>query len=159
MSMAIGSSIMPETKPTQLNGGAKTTATDQRSEAIQKKQEDAEKVAQDFETMFVDLMVKSMRQTAQPEDTSNAEDVYQGMLDSEYSKSMTATQSFGIRAQVLNWLEQTDPDLKLKAPADNAKTDDKSILSERKIDTASLQNEALALKAATQAYRLSSAPR
>ena len=159
MSMAIGSSIMPETKPTQLNGGAKTTATDQRSEAIQKRREDAEKVAQDFETMFVDLMVKSMRQTAQPEDTSNAEDVYQGMLDSEYSKSMTATQSFGIRAQVLNWLEQTDPDLKLKAPADNAKTDDKSILSERKIDTASLQNEALALKAATQAYRLSSAPR
>ena len=159
MSMAIGSSMMPETKPTHLNGGAKTTATDQRSEAIQKKPEDAEKVAQDFETMFVDLMVKSMRQTAQPEDTSNAEDVYQGMLDSEYSKSMTATQSFGIRAQVLNWLEQTDPDLKLKAPADNAKTDDKSILSERKIDTASLQNEALALKAATQAYRLSSTPR
>jgi Rod binding domain-containing protein len=159
MSIAIGSSMMPETKPTQLNGGAKTTATDPRSEAIQKKREDAEKVAQDFETMFVDLMVKSMRQTAQPEDTSNAEDVYQGMLDSEYSKSMTATQSFGIRAQVLNWLEQTDPDLKLKSPADNAKTDDKSILSERKIDTASLQNEALALKAATQAYRLSSAPR
>lgn len=159
MSITIGSSMLPEMKSAQPNGRAKSAATDQRSEAIQKKREDAEKVAQDFETMFIDLVVKSMRQTAQPEDTSNAEDVYQGMLDSEYSKSMTATQSFGIRTQVLNWLEQTDPDLKLKSPGDSTKSNSNAVLSERKIDTTTLQNEALALKAASQAYRLSSLPR
>jgi len=72
----------------------------------------AEKAAQEFETLFVDMMVKSMRQTAAPEDSSNAEDIYQGMLDSEYSKSMTTANNFGIREQILNWMEQADPSLK-----------------------------------------------
>lgn len=64
------------------------------TEAQQRKRQEAEKAAQEFETLFVDMMVKSMRQTAQGEEVSNAEDVYQGMLDSEYSKSMTTANNF-----------------------------------------------------------------
>jgi peptidoglycan hydrolase FlgJ len=119
-----------------------------------KKRIEAEKVAQDFETMFVELMVKSMRQTAQREDLSNAEDIYQGMLDSEYSKGMAASRSFGIKEQVLNWLEQTNP--QLKQQSSGASTSD---VTPPSADAQKLRNEALALKAATQAYQLSSGSR
>jgi flagellar protein FlgJ len=131
------------------------TQATEPSEAVSKKRAEAEKVAQDFETMFVELMVKSMRQTAQREDLSNAEDVYQGMLDSEYSKGMAASRSFGIKEQVLNWLEQTDPQLRLNGEGTTPTPDSQST----SVDTQKLRNEAFALKAATQAYQLSSGPR
>ncbi|NBO38158.1 hypothetical protein EBU99_06215 [bacterium] len=139
-----------------------TQKIDAKKEIIDRRRAEAEKVAQDFETMFIDMVVKSMRQTAQPEDLSNAEDIYQGMLDSEYSKSMTATQTFGIREQILNWLEQTDPEIKRVAsdsreaqPSQPAQNSDKTV----RTDALNLQNESWALKAATQAYRLSAQPR
>ncbi|MEY3903125.1 MAG: hypothetical protein RL189_2431 [Pseudomonadota bacterium] len=123
------------------------------SEELLRKRQDAEKAAQEFETMFVDMMVKSMRQTAQPEEMSNAEDIYQGMLDSEYSKSMTAANNFGIREQILNWMEQADPSLKAAAGAnDKPATNDKNATAS---EQARLQNEMWALKAASQAYQLS----
>ncbi|MEN9528982.1 MAG: hypothetical protein RI932_855 [Pseudomonadota bacterium] len=130
-----------------------------KQEGLQRKREEAEKVAQEFETMFMDMMVKSMRQTAQREDVSNAEDIYQGMLDSEYSKSMTATQSFGIRTQILNWLEQTDPDLRTMTNDKSIGSSEKGSQPDPKLDAKSLLNESMALKAATQAYRMSSTQR
>jgi flagellar protein FlgJ len=130
-----------------------------RKEALQKKREEAEKVAQDFETMFIDMMVKSMRQTAQREDVSNAEDIYQGMLDSEYSKSMTATKSFGIRTQILDWLEQTDPELKQFSNDKSSATAETGARADTKIDSKGLLSESMALKAATQAYKMSSIAR
>lgn len=144
---------------TPLKSDTTSKSTNVNTERIERKRSEAQQVAQDFETMFVDLMIKSMRQTAQPEDTSNAEDVYQGMLDSEYSKSMTASKSFGIREQILNWLEQTDPELR-KNPAVQAgakETDQK--LQGQEFSAANLMNESMALKAATQAYRFASTPR
>ncbi|MEN9810450.1 MAG: hypothetical protein RLZZ488_2017 [Pseudomonadota bacterium] len=123
------------------------------SDELLRKRQDAEKAAQEFETMFVDMMVKSMRQTAQPEEMSNAEDIYQGMLDSEYSKSMTSANNFGIREQILNWMEQADPSLK-----EAAVTNEKSSINDTNTtasEQARLQNEMWALKAASQAYQLS----
>jgi Rod binding domain-containing protein len=132
-------------------------AASQLSPEVLKKRSEAEKVAEEFETMFMDMMVKSMRKTSQPEDVSNAEDIYQGMLDSEYAKSMTATQSFGIKSQILQWLEQTDPLLKVN-PSERTESNNKSELSESRKDTFQLQNDALALKAANHAYRLNALP-
>jgi Rod binding domain-containing protein len=137
--------------------GKTQKAADLSPELIKKRSE-AEKVAEEFETMFMDMMVKSMRKTSQPEELSNAEDIYQGMLDSEYAKSMTATQSFGIRSQILQWLEQTDPALRT-GPSEGTSGTVTTDLSESKKDALQLQNEALALKAANQAYRLSSSSR
>ncbi len=138
--------------PTQSAQGAGVV-----TEAQQRKRQEAEKAAQEFETLFVDMMVKSMRQTAQGEDVSNAEDVYQGMLDSEYSKSMTTANNFGIREKILEWMEQTDPSLKIgKQEPENknpAKPDNVSA------DNLKIQNEMWALKAASQAYQLSGRPR
>lgn len=72
---------------------------------------EAQKVALDFETLFVDLMLKQMRQTAKPEDMSNAEEMFQGMLDGEYSKGMTEAQEFGIRSMILEWMKNAEPEL------------------------------------------------
>ncbi|MEN9826023.1 MAG: hypothetical protein RI953_1768 [Pseudomonadota bacterium] len=119
-------------------------------EKLLAKRQEAEKAAQEFETLFVDMMVKSMRQTAAPEDSSNAEDIYQGMLDSEYSKSMTTANNFGIREQILNWMEQADPSLK-NVNSQNSKSQSDGLSAE----TAKVQNEMWALKAASQAYQLS----
>lgn len=137
-----------------LNANQATNSSPE-NEALSRKRAEAEKVAQDFETMFVELMVKSMRQTAQRDDLSNAEDVYQSMLDSEYSKGMAASKSFGIKEQVLNWLEQTDPQLK----SASAQSSDSDKTSPNTIDSQKLRSDALALKAATQAYQLSSGSR
>ena len=71
-----------------------------------KKSKDADAVAKEFETLFVDMMMKSMRGTVKPDDESNAENIYKSMLDSEYSKNMTDAQSFGIREMVRNWITQ-----------------------------------------------------
>ncbi|MES2614157.1 MAG: rod-binding protein [Bdellovibrionota bacterium] len=70
----------------------------------EKKLKEADSVAKEFETLFVDMMMKSMRETAKPEEETNAENIYKGMLDSEYSKTMTDAQSFGIREMVRQWI-------------------------------------------------------
>lgn len=130
------------------------------TEAQLKKRQDAERAAQEFETLFVDMMVKSMRKSAQAEDVSNAEDIYQGMLDSEYSKSMTTSNNFGIRDKILDWMEQTDPSLKTgKRDAEQLNADNKKTESTPSADSLRIQNEMWALKAASQAYQLSGRPR
>lgn len=83
-----------------------------RLEQDAQKYAQAEKAAKDFESMFVNMMLKAMRATAKPEDESNAQDIYQGMLDSEYSKAMTDGQNFGVKDMVLDWMKNADPDLK-----------------------------------------------
>ena len=72
----------------------------------QKKAKEADAVAKEFETLFVDMMMKSMRNSVKSEDESNAENIYKSMLDSEYSKTMTDAQSFGIREMVRNWITE-----------------------------------------------------
>jgi flagellar protein FlgJ len=70
----------------------------------EKKSKEADAVAKEFETLFVDMMMKSMRETVKPDDETNAQNIYKSMLDSEYSKNMTDAQSFGIREMVRNWI-------------------------------------------------------
>jgi len=146
--------ILPENQSGK-NSRASERANESTQAAVPDEREkqkrlDAEKAAQDFETMFVDMMVKSMRETARPEDASNAEDVYQGMLDSEYSKAMTAANDFGIRQSIMQWMEQADPSIK----NNNNSVEGKSKNSQD-VDTIKLQNDMWALKAASQAYQLS----
>jgi Rod binding domain-containing protein len=54
------------------------------------------KAAQDFEAVFLGILTKSMRESVQKSDLmgdSNAEGMYQSMLDTEYTKQM-ANQNF-----------------------------------------------------------------
>ena len=80
-------------------------------DGLTKKWSEAQNAAAEFETLFMDLIVKGMRQTAKPEDASNASEIYTGMLDSEYAKVMTGSQSFGVRDMILDWMKSADPTL------------------------------------------------
>jgi flagellar protein FlgJ len=84
------------------------------------KASEAQRVAVEFETLFLDIIMKGMRQTAKPEDQSNAQDIFTGMLDQEYAKNMTASRDFGVRGMILDWMKTADPGLGLGEAARNA---------------------------------------
>ncbi len=84
----------------------KETISKHGPKKINLNEKQAQEVAKEFETMFVDMMLKSMRETARPTDESNAQNIYSTMLDGEYSKVMTEGTNFGIRDMILGWVKQ-----------------------------------------------------
>ena len=80
-----------------------------QADTKQKINPQAEKVAQEFEALFLDLMLKSMRRTATSEAESNAEGIYKSMLDTEYAKNMATNRSFGIKEIILDWMQKQHP--------------------------------------------------
>jgi Rod binding domain-containing protein len=61
--------------------------------------EDIRKVAEEFESLFLGLVLKSMRDTVMKSglvDGGNAEDIYRSMLDTEYAKIMASQRHTGI---------------------------------------------------------------
>ena len=69
-----------------------------------KTKSEVEKVSKDFESLFVNLVLKSMRKTVSKSeliDNSHAQEIYEGMLDEQYSKMMVANKgSFGLAKQI-----------------------------------------------------------
>ena len=59
---------------------------------------DLEEVAQEFESLFVQQMLKSARaaKLADGVFSSEAQETYQSLLDQEYSKTLAKNHSFGI---------------------------------------------------------------
>lgn len=61
------------------------------------------KSAQEFEALFTQIMLKSMRDSVHSGglvDGGNGEDIFRSMLDTEYAKSMANTGQFGIASLV-----------------------------------------------------------
>ena len=61
------------------------------------------KSAKDFESIFVNMMLKSMRSSVQKSgfiDGGNAEEIYRGMLDQEYSQMMSKTDRIGLASTI-----------------------------------------------------------
>jgi Rod binding domain-containing protein len=59
--------------------------------------------AQEFEAIFLETMLKTMRESIQKGgliDGGNAEQMYQSMLDSEYAKQMAAQNMTGIAGNI-----------------------------------------------------------
>ncbi|MEY4630700.1 MAG: flagellar rod-binding protein FlgJ [Pseudomonadota bacterium] len=59
--------------------------------------------AQEFEAIFLEMMLKTMRDSVQKSgliDGGNAEQMYQSMLDSEYAKQMSAQNMTGIAGNI-----------------------------------------------------------
>ena len=57
------------------------------------------KLAEEFESIFTEIVLKSMRETVPDKgliDGGNGEDVFRSMLDSEYAKSMAVQRRSGI---------------------------------------------------------------
>ena len=70
-------------------------------------------LAGEFESIFTELVLKSMRSSVQKGgliDGGNGEDIFKGMLDSEYSKAMADQRSSGIADSIEKHLLQAyDP--------------------------------------------------
>jgi Rod binding domain-containing protein len=61
-------------------------------------------VARDFEAVFLELMLKSMRNTVPKSelmDGGNGEEIFRSMLDGEYAKAMSQQESYGSIAQAI----------------------------------------------------------
>lgn len=59
--------------------------------------------AQEFEAIFIETMLKTMRDSVQKSgliDGGNAEQMYQSMLDSEYAKQMASQGTSGLAADI-----------------------------------------------------------
>lgn len=65
--------------------------------------------AQDFEAIFLETMLKSMRQSVEKSgliDGGNAERMYESMLDTEYAKQMASQNMTGIAGDIERQLLQ-----------------------------------------------------
>ena len=63
----------------------------------------AKKVAKDFESLFIGMMVKSMRETVGKDKLTNGghgEEIYSSLLDQEYAKAMTESGGVGLTAML-----------------------------------------------------------
>lgn len=63
------------------------------------------KVAQDFESLFLEIVLKSMRGTVSKSglvDGGNGEEIFRSMLDGEYAKSMASQGTSGLADSIAN---------------------------------------------------------
>ena len=97
-------------------GGAVDTAMDSRVAGLsaprgqERDVAKIKKLANEFESVFLEQMLKGMRSTVQKGglvDGGNAEEVYTSMLDSEYSKIMAGQRGSGIADMIERQLLQT----------------------------------------------------
>lgn len=74
------------------------------------KQEQLKQASQDFEAIFLETVLKSMRQSVMKSglmDGGHAEDLYRSMLDSEYAKSMSGLDQTGLSQMIYQQLIKT----------------------------------------------------
>jgi flagellar protein FlgJ len=99
-----------------LQNSAIDFASNGKAEALESKTKQAKdigkirKLAEDFEAMFVEQMLKGMRTSVQKSgliDGGNAEEIYTSMLDSEYAKTMAGQRSTGLADLVERQLLQS----------------------------------------------------
>jgi Rod binding domain-containing protein len=65
--------------------------------------------SEDFESLLIDQMLSAMRKTLSKERLYGgglAEDIFQGMLDEEYSKLMARSESFGLAEKIYDQLSK-----------------------------------------------------
>jgi peptidoglycan hydrolase FlgJ len=89
--LAIKETPIRSTKGISLRGGSKATP------------EQIDAAAKDFESQFISQMMATMFSTVDKEESlagSDAEDMYQSMLQNEYGKIITRTGGIGVADQV-----------------------------------------------------------
>lgn len=65
--------------------------------------EEIKKLSKDFEAIFMEIVLKSMRESVDKSkfiDGGNGEQIFQSMLDSEYSKNMAAQDMTGLSKSI-----------------------------------------------------------
>lgn len=87
----------------QLTNQGKVDKLNKSSKVSPKDQQQVRKLAEDFEAIFLDIMFQSMRKTVPKSelvDGGNSEEIFRGMLDSEYSKMMAQENATGIAMNI-----------------------------------------------------------
>ena len=87
----------------QMNLAASKAENMERKATNAADREALRKSAKDFESIFVNMMLKSMRSSVQKSgfiDGGNAEEIYRGMLDQEYSQMMSKTDRIGLASTI-----------------------------------------------------------
>lgn len=77
-------------------------------------QQDVVKVAEEFESLFLGIVLKAMRDTVPDSglmSKSNAMKIYTSMLDDEYSKVLAANRHTGIAESIENFLKTQNQNL------------------------------------------------
>ncbi len=77
------------------------------AQVSEKDRAEIKKLANEFEAMFHQIMLKSMRDAVPKSeliDGGNGEDIFRSMLDTEYAKSMAEQRTSGIAASIENEL-------------------------------------------------------
>jgi Rod binding domain-containing protein len=97
----------------ETNAIASTAGSDTKSALQLLHDARAKKVAQEFESIFTSMMLKSMRGTVQTGDddfmpASFGQKVYTDMLDDEYGKIMADHSSIGIAGLILKQIQKQD---------------------------------------------------
>jgi flagellar protein FlgJ len=90
------------------------------------------KVARDFESMFVGMMFKSMRETVGKDsltDGGHGEEIYRSMLDQEYAKASSEGRGIGLAGLIEKELLKTVHNAEKKSVA--SPNDTASALNER----------------------------
>ena len=82
------------------------------SDSLRSRDEDLRKLSEDFESLFLDIVLKSMRKSVQKSgfiDGGNAEEMYRSMLDSEYAKIMAEDRMTGMSEIIFKQLGDLNP--------------------------------------------------
>ena len=99
---------LPQNMPEVGDGAAEKARQLQRQSAragglSEKQRQQAKKVAQDFEGMFIGMMVKTMHETVGKDKLTgggHGEDMYRSMLDQEYVAAAVKRGGFGLAKQI-----------------------------------------------------------
>ena len=91
-----------------------------RAEATPADRPGMKKAAEDFESLFLNIVLKAMRDTVPKSgliDGGNAEDIYKGMLDEEYSKMMAQQRHTGLADNIEAFMLQAQSGVKASLSA------------------------------------------
>ena len=107
--LRLPSGAAPVRRDAGMVGVSGTGARVSDSRPIDKKSKLFEQ-CQEFESIFVKMMLKEMRNSVDKQDSlvsgGWAEDIYSDMLDDEYSKTMAKSAGFGLADQLYKQLDQ-----------------------------------------------------
>jgi peptidoglycan hydrolase FlgJ len=93
---AVGDGAADKARQLQRQSAAGTGLSD-------KQRQQAKKVSQDFEGLFVGMMMKSMRETVGKDELTgggHGEEVYRSMLDQQYTDAVVKRGGFGLAKQI-----------------------------------------------------------
>ena len=78
----------------------------------------ARAVCAEFESLFQEVLLSSMRKTIDIQDQSHAMQIFQSLLDTEYARLMSSGSGMGIGEMLYNWLMEQNENVRDAAKSD-----------------------------------------